>query len=185
MQTFFSTMGIKSFEYDQLFPRFLSQSILAVDPLPGNLTVSSRIWMVLSAGPSIFWHLVFSVSLLFLPNSRPVHRRMFRTLEHIGNELSLVFNRLASRSFTHPVFIPDPFSSHFVPDTAAIVPTPHVFPPRVVVRVFFHFNCLCGLPPFCASPSKHQVLITVFGFSSQTHRMALHMLSAITSGKKW
>ena len=36
-----------------------------------------------------------------------------------------------------------------------VMPAPHVFPPCVVVRVFFHGKCLCGLPPFCASTSEH------------------------------
>ena len=39
--------------------------------------------------------------------------------------------------FTSPLFISSPFSSHVVPDASSIVPAPLVFPPCVVVRVFF------------------------------------------------
>ena len=101
-------------------------------------------------GPQYSWYFVFSCFSLSLPNSCPVYRRMFDTPQRKGYTSFLVFNCLASCSCssTSPVFIS---SSHLVPETPAVVPAPHVFPPCVVVRVVFHFNCLCGLPPFRAS----------------------------------
>ena len=141
------------------FPRvFLSQSILTVDPTllsPHSFTVglSSPVWMVLSAGPSILWCFVFSLFFLFLPNSCPVHRRVVHALQRKSDESLLVFKRLAFRSFTGPVLIAGPFSCQLAPDAPSIVPAPPVFPPSVVARVVFHFKCMRGLPPFRASPS--------------------------------
>ena len=121
---------------------------------PHGCTVgpSSRVWMVLHPGPSSLGTLSSVVSLFVFPC--PVYRRMFDTPPRKGYTSFLVFNCLASCSCFDkcPVFIS---SSHLVPETPAVVPAPHVFPPCVVVRVAFHFNCFCGLPPFRAAPSEH------------------------------
>ena len=63
------------------------------------------------------------------------------------------------------------FPTHSVPT----VPTPLVFLPCLVVPIFFHLNCLCGLPKFRASSLEHML---------QSHPITLHILSAITSNSK-
>ena len=45
-----------------------------------------------------------------------------------------------------------PIRSYLVPNAPSVVPAPHMFPPRVVVRGIFNFNCSRSLPPLRASP---------------------------------
>ena len=63
-----------------------------------------------------------------------------------------------------------PFGGVYVPYTPTIVPTPHVFPSRVVVRVLFHVDRFSTLPPLRASP-----LECVSQCCQQAHPTALHM----------
>ena len=121
------------------------QSVLTTDPLPSNFTVSTHLnrrslnasdygWVSRRDPtlPSIF---------LFPPSSCSVNRRMVHTLQQKGDESFLVFKCLAFHSFADPVLITGPFSSQLVPDAPSIVPAPLMFPPCVVVRVLFHFEC--------------------------------------------
>ena len=63
--------------------------------------------------------------------------------------LSILHSSLPAHSeatlFQAPLLLP-PLPPH------PIVPTPHVFPSCMVVRVIFHFDGLCILPPLRASP---------------------------------
>ena len=98
--------------------------------------------------------------LLFFPRTCSVYHREF----HIVKQ----------ECRNRPVFLTSP-----VPDSSSIVPLPLVFPPRVVARVLFHACVDC----------HHFVLLhvkttTVLGPPSQTHPMARHILSAITTYRK-
>ena len=116
---------------------FLTQSILAVDPLHRNLTVSTKlhsrsIFTItdgFAAGTSILGTLSSVLSFFFPPSFYAGYRRMVHILQRKGDESSLFFKCLASYSFADPFFVSYPFSGHLVPHTAAVVPAPHVFPP--------------------------------------------------------
>ena len=158
VRSFFSTLSVMFFECAQLSLCVLTQSILAIDPFfwqphclhtaaPSSVHLHEHGWFCLR--PPEFLVLCLQCFLL-LPSSRSVYCRMSHTLQRKGDKAFLIRNCQASCSFTSPVFISSPISSHFVPDAPTVMPPPHVCPPGVVVRVIVHFNCLCGLPPSCA-----------------------------------
>ena len=136
--------------------------------------------MVFVRGSQYSLQFVFSFSILCLPNSRPVHRRMFYTLQRIGNVFSPLFSRLASRSFT--------CRAHSVATLSQTQPRlcqSHMcFHPVWLYGSFFISTAFVDCHHLCFSICKHLLQgINHRVWPFMTHRKALHMLWTITSDK--
>ena len=136
-------------------------------------------WTIVPAGSRTLDALSSALFSFRVPFS--VYRREFHTINCECNEFCLLFECIVF-SFTHPVFL----VASSIPDESSIVPLPPMFPHPVVTRILFYTRCLRGLPPFRTSPSETCFIVSITGKgpSSQTHPMARHILSAITSYRK-
>ena len=161
----------------------MSQIILAIVPLPCHLTVSTQLH-----GWSIFTRVdgfILLIDFFSFPFFFSVYSREFHTVKCDCNEYCLVFERI--------IFFLLIQSSLPAQSVAIFSQTS----PRLChSHLCFHLVWLHGSSfiPFACVDCHHSVLvhlrtffkvsITAVDLSSQTHHMARHILSAITSYRK-
>ena len=89
-------------------------------------------------------------------------------------------------SYSHPVLFASPSRGHLIPHTSTIMSFPFLLPSCAVFWIFFHRFRVWGAPPSRTSPLFHffRSKAQHSFFSSQTHPLTRHILSAISSYKK-
>ena len=94
-----------------------------------------------------------------------------------------VYGRAQNFSFIHPVFLTSPVRGDLIPDASSIVPPTYASiscscTGRLSYLLDCHHLVLLHLK------TLFRVLVTALGLSSQTHPMALHLISAVTLYRK-
>ena len=106
---------------------------------------SSRVWMVVSAGPkslSVFLSDFLLIPFSFLSLLCTVEQ--FHSVKVQKLQISVFYRQMhIFLSFAYPIFFARPVRGNFVPDVSTIVPPPLMLPSCVVTWVLFHHSRLC------------------------------------------